>query len=138
MLVGWTKYLALASDSQILLCKPHTRPPRDVSRVHEPETVEETAFDIPSTLKIKAKRAFDKEPSGLAKPRAWGKCLETFHQIQSEASGPALVITSCLQLVSFQSNCPPSSSGQPDAKVLALTPPGRCLERRQLRQAAGI
>lgn len=88
MLMGWTKCLALASDSQHLLCKPLTRPPRGVSRVHEPETAEETAFDLPSTLKIKAKRAFGKGPSGLAKSRALGKCLETFHQIQSEAGGP--------------------------------------------------
>lgn len=64
MLMGWSKSFLLrplipkiCSCQQVLL----TRQPRDGSRVNEPETAEETAFDILLTLKSQAKKIFSKK-----------------------------------------------------------------------------
>lgn len=76
MLMGWTKSFLLwplipniCSHKYPLL----TRQPRDVSRVSEPETAEEIAFKIFSTLKMKAKKVFSKRHFRFGQTQGFGK-----------------------------------------------------------------
>lgn len=129
--MGWSKsFLLRPLIPKICSCQQVslTRQPRDVSRVNELETAEETAFDILLTLKSKAKKVFSKKDiSGLAKSRALEKYLETFHQTKSKASGAQLwslqVICSLFlsKAIIFQALLTQPDSCSCYAQVLALT-----------------
>lgn len=69
--------------------KQLTRPPRAGSRVNEPETAEETGFDILLTLKMKAKRASSKGPFRFwPNPGLWKSVLRCFTKPRVKPEGP--------------------------------------------------
>lgn len=110
--MGWTKSVLLwPLIPKICSYKQLSKPPWDVSRVNEPETAKEAAFDILSTLKIKANTAFGKGPLSFSQIQSIGKMSQDVSpNPERSGQGPALVIMGYLQLVSFQSNYLLSSS----------------------------